>query len=305
MTAAVDEIARRLSNWGRWGADDQAGTLNHITEAKRASAASLIRTGRMLELSIPVDREGPQIDRPRRFNPIHFMNAVPDQTFIGEEVGLADDVLILPVQAGTQWDALAHVSHRGRIYNGRGSSTVTVLGAEFNSIAAASGRVATRGVFVDVARHRGVESLEPGHGITPAELEEVLAAEGVDAGEGDVLIVRTGFLEHCRRRRWKGYFDDCPGLALSTLDWIQDRRLAAVASDNVAVEAKPSEIPGFRLPFHVVALVYMGLLLGEVFELEGLSRFCAETRRYEFFFVAAPLLIPGGIGSPINPCAIF
>src|SRR5262249_5010712 len=158
-----------------------------------------------------------------------------------------------------------------------------------NDIRAVSGRVVTRGVLADLPRWRGVEALEPGTEITAADLTAVLAAQGCAVGEGDILLVRTGHLQRCRREGWRGYYDDAPGLGVDTLDWIHSRRLAGVAGDTGALEVRPSREPGLQSPFHVIALVYMGLLVGEVFDLEALAAACAVDRVYEFMLVGAPL----------------
>jgi kynurenine formamidase len=219
--------------------------------------------------------------------------------------GIADDVLVVPLQAGTQWDSLAHVSYRGRLYNDRDAdTTVTVHGASANSIRAISGRIVTRGVLLDLPRYFEIESLEPGYPISVQDLEGALAVAGTDVGSGDVLLVRTGYMARCRPQSWDGYRDTTPGLGIETAEWIFDRRLAAVATDTVAVEVKPSQLSGIFVPFHIVAITHMGLLLGEVFDLEVLSEQCAQDSVYEFLFVAAPLPITAAVGSPVNPYAV-
>src|SRR5262249_36186821 len=152
-----------------------------------------------------------------------------------------------------------------------------------------SGRLVTRGVFADVAGYRGVEALTPGSAITVDELQACLEQQGVTTKPGDILIVRTGFLADRRAHGWEGFSSDAPGLALDCLPWIHERELAGVATDTAAVEVRPFDADGVEMPFHVVALVYMGLLLGEIFELETLARHCAQTGRYTFL-LSAPAL---------------
>jgi kynurenine formamidase len=217
---------------------------------------------------------------------------------------IADDVVLLPLQAGTQWDSLAHVSFEGRLYGGRPASEVSLQGAGPTSIDRVSARFASRGVLVDLPRHLGVDALEPEHAIGARELDDALAATGTSLGSGDVLLVRTGYLAACRARDWEGLHDTSPGLGLDTLEWIHERQLAAVASDTVSVEVRPSRVPGFVVPFHVVALVYMGLMLGELFDLEALAADCAGDGVHEFLFVAPPLRVTGAVGSPVNPYAV-
>jgi kynurenine formamidase len=298
------ECCQRLCNWERWGADDEVGTLNYVTPEHVARACTLARTGKVFALGVPLGAEGPQRGHVRRFNPLHFMTVLPHESPRPGGVGVADDLLVLPLQAGTQWDGLSHVSHNGLIYGGRGIDAVTTRGAAFGGIERISDRVVTRGVLADVPAARGVESLEPGEPIEGEELERITSAASVPPSEGDILLVRTGFMERCRQREWEGYGGPAPGLTVSALEWIHDRRLAGVAADTTAIEVKPTDVPGQTLPFHVLALVYMGLLLGEIFDMEALARDCAADGRYEFLLVAPPLPVTAGVGTPVNPYAI-
>lgn len=304
VTVDVAALGRRLCNWSTWGDDDQAGTVNHITPARTAAAASLVVSGEVYELGIPLDRDGPAVSSPRRHNPLHYMTILPHEQVRDGGVGMADDVLVLPLQCATQWDALAHVSHNGMIYGGRPISLVSSAGARANDVRNFSAKLATKGVLVDIAAARGVASLEPGEPIEADELDDVLATTGAAVGQGDVLLVRTGYLARCRSRRWDGYGGDAPGLGMSVLEWLHDRHVAAVATDTYAVEVKPYQVPGHASPFHVVAIVYMGLLLGEIFDLDALASACASTDRYEFFFVGAGLPVTAAVGTPVNPYAI-
>lgn len=304
--ATLERLCASVSNWDRWGPDDEIGTLNYITPAKIIEAARLVRTGRITELGIPLDRNGPQLTAPRRYNPIHLMDRLAIDSTIpgGGEVGVSDDVLVLPLQSATQWDSLAHVAYRGRLYGGRDAATVTTRGASVNSIKAISSKVMSRGVLVDLARHAGLDSLAPGKAITPQDLDAALAAQKIQIGRGDVLLVRTGFLGRCRAAAWQGFHAESPGLGFDTVRWIHDHELAAVASDTAALEVKPWDLPGVASPFHVAALVHMGLLIGEIFDLDALAGQCAADGVYEFLFVAPALPVTGGVGSAINPYAV-
>jgi kynurenine formamidase len=300
----VEALGRKLSNWSTWGPEDQAGTVNYISPAVTARAAQLVRTGQIFGLGIAMDRNGPAIDSALRFNPLHFMSIIPTEKIRAGQVGIADDVLFLPLQSATQWDSLAHVSFRGQIYGGRPATLVTTDGASANDIRNIASRVATRGVLLDVARARAVDSLEPGVAIEAADLDEVLAATGLTVAEGDIVLIRTGYLDRCRKRGWQGYSATTPGLGMSTLEWFADRHVAAVATDTYAVEVKPYQVADQASPFHVVALVYMGLLLGEIFDLDALAAACAADGGYEFFFVGPGLPVTAGVGSPVNAFAI-
>jgi kynurenine formamidase len=159
-------------------------------------------------------------------------------------------------------------------------------------------------VLLDVARRHGVESLEPGHAIGPDDIEGCLTAQSVTVEPGDILLFRTGYLARCRARGWADYHTDMPGLGRSCLEWLHERQVAAVATDTASLEVRPFDDPDTGVPFHAVAIVYMGLLLGEIFDFEALAEDCAADGRYAFLFVAPPLPVTTGVGSPANPYAI-
>lgn len=306
-TADLQRLANlrlRVNNWGRWGPDDELGTLNYVTQATVAHAATRVREGRVFSLAIPLDRTGPQVGHRHRFNPIHVMFETLTEEARPGGMTVADDMLILPLQSATQWDSLSHVADNGLIYGGRSATLVGTQGAKKNSIASISHRVCSRGVLLDIARWRGVDALPVGHVINAVDLEACASDAGVSIETGDVLLIRTGFLAQARRAGWAGFQDAAPGLSVWSLEWIHERQIAAVASDTAAVEVRPTEIEGVYNPFHSIAIVHMGLLLGEIFDLERLAQDCHENGQYEFLFVAAPLPVTGGVGSPVNPYAL-
>jgi kynurenine formamidase len=313
----VRELARYCSNWGRWGPDDELGTLNHIRPEDVVAATGLARTGRVFSLAIPVDDRGPQSGGFGRFNPIHLMirdgNAAATGTVVRDFYGGrdrwirgTDDLLILPLQSGTQWDALAHIVFEDRIYNGYEATMVGARGALRDDITNARDRMVGRGVLLDLARYKGLPWLEPGTRIHADDLEGCARAEGVTVGRGDIVLVRTGQMAQCRDAGGWGTYagGPAPGLALDTSPWIFDRELAAVASDTWGLEVLPNETDDVFQPLHIILIVHMGLLMGEIFDLEGLADDCAMDGRYEFLFVAPPLPVTGGVGSPVNPLAI-
>ena len=313
----VRELAARCSNWGRWGPEDQLGTLNHIQGSDVVAASRLVASGRVFSLAIPLDENGPQTGGFGRFNPIHLMlrdgNAAVTGTVVRDFYGGrdrwirgTDDLLILPLQSGTQWDSLAHIVFEDRIYNGYDATSVGSKGALRNDIANARDRVVGRGVLLDLARSRGRPWLEPGEQIHAQDLEACARSQGVTVGRGDILLLRTGQMAQCRDAgSWGSYAGGpAPGLALDTAPWIFDRELAAVATDTWGAEVLPNETPDVFQPLHIVLIVHTGLLLGEIFDLETLADDCAADRRYEFLFSAVPLPITGGVGSPVNPVAV-
>lgn len=300
----IDELMASVNNWGRWGEDDQLGTLNYITSESVARAARLVQHGRVIPLGVPLDGTGPQATAPRRYNPIHFMDQLPVDLRLPGDVGVADDVVLLPLQSVSQWDSLAHVSYRRRIYGDHGEEMVTSHGAQVNSIREISGRVAGRGILADFPSELGIDHLDEGYPISADDLERNLTSRGITPESGDILLVRTGFLQHCRARNWLGYHEDAPGLALSAIPWLHEHEIAAIATDTASLEVKPFDGEGIGVPFHAVAIVHMGLLLGEIFDLEELSQACLEDHRFEFLLIAPPLPVTAGVGSPVNPYAI-
>ena len=218
----------------------------------------------------------------------------------------ADDYVVMPLQCATQWDALSHVFYDDQLYNGYPTSDVTPRGALHNAIDKQGNGITGRGVLLDIARLKGVPWLEGGTVITPDDLDEAIERQGgVDVGPGDVLLFRTGwrrfFLEHDDRVAWNG---SEPGLGLACCAWLRERDVAAVCSDNYAIEVHPGEVPGILMPVHMVLIRDMGMSLGEIFDLEALADDCAADGVWEFFFSAPVLKVSGAVGSPINPLAI-
>lgn len=297
-------------NWGRWGDDDELGTLNHISPEKVVESAGLVRRGKVFSLQLPLDGNGPQTGAFGRVNPIHQMVATGTDHAEGTQDwpmgwGVADDTLFLFLQGGTQWDALAHIFHDGLMYNGYDARLVSSTGADKNGIENQK-TVVSRGVLLDIPRARGVEHLEPGDAITGEDLDAACEHHGVEVGTGDMVLIRTG--DMARRRElpgWDGFSaGDSPGLSLLSAPWLADREVAAIATDTWGAEVRPNEIEGSFQPLHLVMIVAMGLFVGEIWYLDELAADCAEDGVYEFQLVAPPLVITRAVGSPLNPQAI-
>jgi kynurenine formamidase len=311
--ALVDELCLRYRNWGRWGSEDQRGTLNFITPEALVYAASMIRVGRVVSCGLPFDSNGPQSGGfGGRTNPVHSMLQDGGDIALGAQDGIAllrytDDAVSMPLQCGTQWDALAHIFYRGQMYNGHGLEHVTSTGAAINSIDKIADGVAGRGVLLDIPRHRGLEWLQAGEAIGGDELVACAQAQGVEIRAGDIILVRTGQIAEVRSRGSWGDYDSgpAPGLGISAAPWFADHEVAALATDTWGAEVLPNETPGVFQPLHLILLVNAGMTIGEIFDLEALAKACQEGGRYEFFFSAPPLPITGAVGSPINPIAIF
>ncbi len=300
------EIAARVNNWGRWGSDDEIGTLNLITDEVVRAAAATVRTGRRIGLALPLKQRGVQTGMVRgRVNPLHTMVAVNWELFGPGFVATSDDSVTMGLQAGTHWDALPHVSQSGRIYNGRPADSITAhRGAEFAGIDKVP-HIVSRGVLLDVARARGVDRLAGDHAVSPEDLEAAEAMADVRVRAGDVVLVRTGQMGLYLAGDRDGYGLPSPGLSLRCPEWFHARDVAAVANDTLTFEICPPEVEDLWLVVHALHLVEMGMLQGQNWNLEELSRICAEEGRYEFLLSAMPEPFAGATGTPVAPVAIF
>ncbi len=305
LPTEVKELAARVRNWGRWGADDEIGTLNLITDDVVRAAAAEIQTGARQSLGLPLDDQGPQTGAiPGRDNPTHEMIMV-DTPLTGDPSNFttSDDRVVLALQAATHWDALAHVSYEGTLYNGVPSSVITASGAERMGIDKIRTLV-SRGVLLDVAAAKAVDSLEGGYPITAADLDAACQFGKVTVRSGDIVLLRTGqmrwFLSGDRER----YGAPAPGPSLQTVEWFHDHDVAAVATDNITFEVFPSEREDALLPVHLLHLVDMGMTQGQNWNLEGLSQDCARDGRYSFFLDASPMPFTHAVGSPVNPIVV-
>lgn len=318
-------VAIDVRNWGRWGETDELGTLNLIDDEKVRHAASLVKKGKVFPLGIEFGTSSPQGSLDFRNKPMHLMTVDGgDETqwatygrewlhnntarqisgyFDASPFRFNDDMIIMPLQASTQWDALSHVYYDGQLYNGFPASSVTSAGAFHCSIDKVDVKgVTTRGVLIDIVKHRGVDFLEPGNDITPAELDAAAAAQGVTVQRGDVVAVRTGWI--AKFRETGNSLEPYSGLAWTVASWLHHHEVAAVAADNVQVESLESSVEGMFNPLHLLTLRDMGMMLGEFWFLDDLAADCAADGVYEFQLVAPPLRITGAVGSPVNPIAV-
>ncbi|MFE7386531.1 cyclase family protein [Streptomyces sp. NPDC057582] len=306
LPAEFHEIAKRVNNWGRWGADDEIGTLNLITDAVVRDAAATVRTGQRIPLALPLQQDGVQSGLiPGRVNPLHAMVQINQELFGPGTVATSDDVVTLGLQAATHWDALTHASHSGKIYNGRPATTVTAHGgAEFSGIDKPP-HLVSRGVLLDVARAHGVDRLPGDHAVTPEDLDAAEEFAGIRVRAGDIVLVRTGQVQVYLAGDKHAYAYPSPGLSIRTPEWFHARDVAAVASDTLTFEIFPAEIEDLWLGVHALDLVEMGMLQGQNWNLETLSTACAEERRYGFLLSAMPEPFVGATGTPVAPVALL
>ena len=303
-TAEIADLLQSVSNWGRWGADDQRGALNYITDEKRAGAARLVRGGETVSMSLPLPT------RPARDNPSPVTHLMIRSGQIGHPLGswgCADYFAIEPHGlATTHLDALCHHFYQGKMYNGFDYTEVDFQGAHKCAIDVARGGIVSRGVLLDIPKIRGTEWLEPGEAIYPDELDAAERDAGIRVEEGDVMLLRTGRFT-LRRTKGVGAIpgNAMPGLHASCLPWLHERKIAVLGSDAVSdVLPTPYDRP-LRMPIHTGTLVMMGVHLIDNAELDALAAKCARDRRYEFMFCLLPLVLERGTASPANPIALF
>jgi len=292
----VERWMSELSNEGRWGDDDELGTLNLITPENARRAAALVDEGISVSLSHDYVKE-PAPDATSVFE--HEM-MISGGNFTSDHFGVAYHGYI-----HSHMDALCHNSWQGGLYNGFSKGEVVQEGGCTRlDITTAKQGIVTRGILMDMARLTGVEYVEPGTPIYVEDLEAWEAETGIRVGPGDVILVRAG---RWARRAAEGPFpagSEAVGLHASVAPWLHQRGVAMVGSDYVN-DVSPSGIEGVNLPIHQLTLVAMGMPLFDNLDLEEVARVAAEQERWEFMLVAAPLAVPGGTGSPLNPLAIF
>ena len=298
-----------LSNWGRWGKDDQLGTLNLVQPKHRLAAAALVTDGVPVSCSRPISTE---ITADTTFQPLRFMvdsgegrdTASPARRL--ERRGASEFIgMVFHGYTITHVDSPAHYFWDGKIYNGRSCNLVTAReGATVEAVDLLKDGVVSRGVLLDVAALKG-RWLDSGEGVMPEDLEAAEKAQGVRVGEGDVLLIRTGYYG---RRRAEGprhpLKDGSPAAHVACAPWFRERGVAMLGTDTHN-DVSPVPYPNIGNALHTVALVAMGLWLIDNMNLEELSQACASRRRWAFMLTVAPLVLRATTGSPANPIALF
>jgi kynurenine formamidase len=304
--ARMREIFESVKNWGRWGADDEAGALNLIDDEVRRGAASAVRHGRAVGCSrdLPVQ---PAPDNPHPA--LHMMLAGGDDCVV-PGFGLESTTDFVGIafhgMASSHIDALCHVFVDGRMYNGYPGTDVKSTGAKRNSVMCAKDGIVSRGVLLDMPRTLGVPWLEPGQVIDPDQLDAAEAKEGVKVRKGDILLVSTG--RDARRAKhgpWSPFSPGMAGLHPECIPWLRERDVAVLGCDCISDVLPPLGIEGWIMPIHQVTLVAMGVHLLDNLQLGSLSAACAELGQWDFQLTIAPLRIQGATGSPVNPIALL
>jgi kynurenine formamidase len=298
-TVTKEDVAKwmtELSNWGRWGKDDQRGTLNLITPEKRKQALALVRDGVSVSLAHTVDKEK-SLDSPRPLQ----------QQMTLDAGGHAMDLYTIWYHGSviTHIDSLCHYSHEGKLYNGFDRAKIADgPGCPENGIENQKDGLFTRGVLVDLPLLKKVPYLEPGTPVYPSDLEAWEKFANIKIGSGDAVFLRTG---RWALRAQKGAWNvarDAAGFHASVMPWLKRRDVALLGNDAVN-DVQPSRVDGNGRPIHQLAIVAMGLPLIDVMDLEAAAAQAARVKRWEFLLTAAPVPVLGGTGFPLNPIATF
>jgi len=304
--AGMEELFESTKNWGRWGEDDR-GTLALITPERRAAAAALVTTGHAVSLAHDLDLEAtletPQPAQHRMLACGHdrVVPGLPGYEASRDAIGTEVHGMGI-----THVDALCHMFVRGQMFNGLSADLVTEDGAERNSVMALAGGLVGRGVLLDVPALKGEPYVDPARPITADDLDAAVARQGSAVGPGDLLIVSTG--RDARRAAHDGRlspFESLAGMHPSCLPWLRQRDVAVLAGDGISDPMPAGPIADWPFPIHQVAIAGMGMTLVDNLRLDDLIEACAAHQRWEFLLSVAPLRIPGGTGSPVNPIAIF
>jgi kynurenine formamidase len=303
----LQELARRVSNWGRWGPDDERGTLNLIDSAAVLRGRDAIRSGRAFSLAIPFDESGPQWDNvnmPDRVNP-ELNTYMVNLTFTGDPADFttSDDSFRMGSQAATHLDALGHVGYDGLLWNETPDSVISSDGAARLGIGNV-GPLATRGVLLDIARLHGVDHFEDNYAITGDDLSAAAQAARIEVMAGDAVLVRTGHMHYLRAGEKPRYSHPSPGLSTRSIEWIRDHDVALVATDTLTFEVYPCEDPKVFMPVHMIQLRDMGLTQAQNWHLDDLAADCAADGQHDFLLTATPLPLTRAVGAPVAPTAI-
>ncbi len=296
-----------LNNWGRWGEDDQKGTLNHLSKEKTLQALSLVTEGQTVSCARQVEfTAASDVPKP----PQHYMVSAGDNYRKGEGVDrqVAMDYfgLIFHGHTVTHIDSLAHFFWDGQTFNGRPSSVVsTTEGATEFDVMAASEGIVTKGVLVDAPLVRGVEYIERGDGVGISDIEGAEQKHGVRLERGDVLLMRTGQLG---RREVTGpvdtWVDGSSGPSPEILPLLHEREIAVMGSDT-GNDVVPNPYQRFSNPVHQVGIVGLGLWILDNAWLDDLAEACRQRGKWEFMISILPLKLPTVTGSPVNPVVVF
>ena len=295
----VERWIAELSNWGRWGTDDRIGALNLIDADVRRRAVALVRAGVSVSMARNVETE-PAVDNGSPFR--HTMKSTGE----GEGSWCTDEYSVnYHGYAHTHMDALCHIFHDGKTYNGFSRHEVSESGAKKLGIEHVKDGIFARAILMDIPRLKGVEYLEPRQAIYTEDLEAWEEHAGVRVSPGDILLIRTGrWARRDEKGPWNVSAEGAAGVHVSCVPWFRSRDIAVLGSD-AASDVLPSGVEGYSHPVHLLVLYSLGVHIFDNFDLERVAAECAKRGRWEFLLTTAPLAVPGGTGSPLNPIATF
>jgi kynurenine formamidase len=307
LSEALAELAASVSNWGRWGDDDELGTQNLVDTAAVQRGIDAARRGLVVSLAIPLDEHGPQEPggAPGRIDPKHRMISV-NQGYTGDarDAAFNDDEVTLSLASGTHIDALAHVTYDGLMYNGFPASLVTETGAA-KCGADKLRPLVTRGVLLDLPAVLGVDRLDEGYAITADDLDAAVDHARVEIEPGDALLIRTGHVQLLSQGLVEKYNHDSAGPSSKSIRWMRDHDVAAVFTDTYVFEVWPPEDWSCMMPVHMIHLRDMGLIQGQNWNFEHLVDALSETGSHACQLVAAPEPFTGALSAPVHPVAIL
>ena len=304
------------SNWGKWGPDDEVGSLNYLTAEQVLRGVASIRTGEVFTLQVQIGSRRSETDPvwPSRKSALRtpvmdegfFLRGTPEPP---SGIHYADDKIEMYLQGSTQYDALGHLWYDGHIWNGYDAST-TIGSLEKASVASIAERgVVGRGILIDIARYRGKKCLDRAEGFSHLDLMAAARAQGCEIEKRDILLVRTGwigrFYEVSRSEFYDGDWNE-PGLAYSPelVEWFQAMEIPNLATDTIGNEQTHDPDTGIPMRLHCSLMRNLGIAMTEVCWLDDLAETCARDRRWTFLYTAAPLKVVGASGAPVNPIVI-
>lgn len=309
-----DRLAQAPKNWGKWGPDDEVGSLNYLNATEVLRGAAHIKQGKVFPVQMQMNHpDGDPVWPTRRGvekfmtkDEGHYLSGAAPETAAGTHA--ADDFITAYLQGSTHYDALGHVWFDGQLWNGYDAMSTTGGLQKASVLPIAERGIVGRGVLIDIARHRSKDALERLETFTHVDLLECAAAQGITIEKHDILLIRTGFLSTFRTMSPAQFYADFaePGLVYSPelVQWFADMEIPNLVTDTIGNEVTVDPASGVMLTLHAALMRNLGITLTEIADLEALADDCAEDRQYAFMYAAAPLKVAQATGSPVNPMAI-
>jgi kynurenine formamidase len=301
-------------NWGRWGADDEVGALNFLTQAEALRGAAAIKSGKSFTLQVAMGHPGGDPLWPGRAQPVHVNVMDKGHYMCGKgpvfpgHAEYADDMLIMYLQGSTQYDALGHVWCDDLLYNGYDARTTAGKMTKASVYPIAEKGIVGRGILIDIARHRNKPVLDKAETFNHEDLLAAAEKQGTKIEKHDILLIRTGWIgSFYTTDRAEFYKNFCePGLTYSPelVKWFHEMEIPNLVTDTIANEVTADPVSGVVLPLHNALMRNLGVAFTEIAALDALAEDCAQDGQYTFLYTAAPLKVIGGTGAPVNPVVV-